>query len=257
MPAALIGHTGFVGSHLARQVTFNEFYNSLNIEDICGKNYDLLVCAGARAVKWLANQQPEEDRRQIQRLISCLQHVQAREVVLVSTIDVFQSSLGADEHSPVRLEGLCPYGRHRYELEEFVSSRFDSLVVRLPGLFGRGLKKNVIYDFLHDNNLDRVHNASVFQFYDLKWLWSDLSVARQAGLKLVHFATEPLSVREIAQAVFDIPFSNETVAPPAHYDLRSRFASLFGGTNGYQRDKASVLQAMQDFVSQEMPQPCR
>jgi nucleoside-diphosphate-sugar epimerase len=257
MPSALIGHTGFVGGHLARQNRFDDFYNSKNIEQIAGRSYDLLVCSGASAVKWLANQRPEEDRRQIERLISCLQQVRAREVVLISTVDVFQSSVGADEDSPVTTDGLCPYGKHRFELEEFVRSRFASLVVRLPGLFGQGLKKNVIYDFLHGNNTDRIHAASVFQFYDLLWLWPDMNLARDADLELVHFATEPVSVAEIALEVFDTPFSNEAATPPAQYDLRSRFASLFGGAGGYLRDRNEVLDAMRAFVRQEAPSTCR
>jgi hypothetical protein len=257
MSSALIGHTGFVGSHLARQTTFDDFYNSKNIEQIAGKSYDLIVCCGASAMKWLANQQPEEDRRQIQRLISCLQHAQAREVVLISTVDVFRSSIGADEQRPVSLDGLCAYGTHRYELEQFVTSRFASLIVRLPGLFGQGLKKNIIYDFLHGNQTDRIHRASIFQFYDLQWLWPDARVARDAGLNLVHFATEPVSVEQIAVEVFEMPFTNELPGSPARYDLRTRFASLYGGSAGYLRDRTSVLDAMRSFVREEMLLPCR
>lgn len=257
MTSALIGHTGFVGGHLARQTAFDDFYNSKNIEQIAGKSYDLVVCCGASAVKWLANQQPEEDRRQIQRLVSCLERVKARELVLISTVDVFQSSLGADEQTPVDPDGLCPYGLHRYELEEFARSQFASLVVRLPGLFGQGLKKNIIYDFLHGNNTDWIHQASVLQFYDLAWLWPDINIARNAGLSLVHFATEPVSVREIALEVFDAQFCNEPLAPPARYDLRTRYADLYGGARGYLRDQGEVLDALRDFVRQEAPLVCR
>ncbi len=212
MSSALIGYTGFVGSHLARQATFDDFYNSKNIEQIAGKSYDLVVCSGASAVKWLANQQPEEDRRQIQRLISCLQRAQAREVVLISTVDVYPCSIGADEETPVTLEGLCAYGKHRYELEQFVASQFASLVVRLPGLFGKGLKKNILYDFLHGNQTDRIHRASVFQFYDLEWLWPDIRAAQSAGLSLVHFATEPVSVEHVAGEVFECPSTMSLLA---------------------------------------------
>ena len=43
-----------------------------------------------------------------------------------------------------------------------------ALIVRLPGLFGAGLKKNLIYDFVHDNRLDLIHPDGQFQFYDLE-----------------------------------------------------------------------------------------
>jgi hypothetical protein len=177
--------------------------------------------------------------------------------VLISTVDVYRCSLGADEQTPVTREGLCAYGLHRYELEEFVRSRFASLIVRLPGLFGQGLKKNIIYDFLNGNNTAAIHQASVFQFYDLAWLWADINLARDAGLPLVHFATEPLSVREIALEVFDSQFSNEPASQPARYDLRTCYDRLFGGQRGYLRERGQVLDAMRDFVRQEAPLVCR
>jgi hypothetical protein len=37
MATALIGYTGFIGSNLARQFDFDDFYNSKNIDDIAGK----------------------------------------------------------------------------------------------------------------------------------------------------------------------------------------------------------------------------
>ena len=52
MSSAIIGNTGFVGSNLIRQRHFDAFYNSKNIET---KSFDLVICAGVPAVKWLAN----------------------------------------------------------------------------------------------------------------------------------------------------------------------------------------------------------
>ena len=65
----LIGYTGFIGSNLARQYDFTEFFRSTNIREIEGRAYDLLVCAGISAAKWLANRAPEEDRAAIDRLL--------------------------------------------------------------------------------------------------------------------------------------------------------------------------------------------
>ena len=42
------------------------------------------------------------------------------------------------------------YGRNRYYVEKFVNSHFaNCTIIRLPSLFGKGLKKNFIYDLLH------------------------------------------------------------------------------------------------------------
>ena len=68
MADALIGYTGFVGSNLLRQRAFDATYNSKNIGDIAGREFELLVCAGAPAAKWLANSKPDEDAANLDRL---------------------------------------------------------------------------------------------------------------------------------------------------------------------------------------------
>lgn len=100
----------------------------------------------------------------------------AKKVVLISTVDVYLQPVEADEDTSIIRESLQPYGKHRLELETFIEDRFDALVVRLPGLFGKGIKKNIVYDFLHNNLVDKIHKNSVFQFYNLEHLWQDIQV---------------------------------------------------------------------------------
>src|SRR5205823_4842665 len=144
------GHTGFVGSTLGRQHAFEACFNSTNIDDIRGRRFDLVVCAGVRAEKWKANIDPTGDAAGIARLQGALDEVAAARFVLISTVDVFARPTGVDEDSPVDTSTVHAYGRHRRALEEYAAGRFDATVVRLPGLYGRGLKKNIIYDLLHD-----------------------------------------------------------------------------------------------------------
>ena len=58
---ALVGYTGFVGSNLYTQGKFDCVYNSKNITEAFETYPDLLVYAGLRAEKYLANQAPEKD----------------------------------------------------------------------------------------------------------------------------------------------------------------------------------------------------
>src|SRR5437868_3473553 len=101
MADALIGCTGFVGGNLLRQTHFDDLYHSRNIASLHGRRYDRLVCAGARAEKWKANQDPEGDRRGLQSLFDALHHVAARQVILISTIDVYAEPAGVDEDTPI------------------------------------------------------------------------------------------------------------------------------------------------------------
>lgn len=251
MASALVGSTGFVGGELRLQTTFDDHFHSTDIESIRGRSYDLLVCAGAPAEKWRANKEPEKDRENLARLMANLSAVTARQAILISTVDVYPSPAGVDEDTPVDSSGGSAYGRHRYELERFFVERFPTIVLRLPGLFGRGLKKNIIYDFLHGNALDAICPASVYQFYPLGRLWSDIGLARRHGLALVNLATEPVSVRDVAREAFGTDFVNPKQANAARYDQRTKHAALFGGRGHYLMDRRQVLDAIRDFVASQ------
>ena len=253
--SALIGHTGFVGGNLLRQRPFDALFNSTNIEAIAGRSFDLVVCSGARAEKWRANADPERDQDDIERLTRALARVEARKLVLISTVDVFLDPVGVDEDSPAPTTGLQAYGRNRRRLEQIVAGRFDALVVRLPALYGPGLKKNALYDLLHNNAVDKIDARGSFQFYDVNRLWRDIRLALDNELSLVHLPTEPATVGEIARASFGVEFANELDTPPARYDIRTRFASLFGGQDTYVERKAEVLSGIAAWVELERHSP--
>jgi nucleoside-diphosphate-sugar epimerase len=251
--SALIGHTGFVGSNLLRQHTFDDCFNSVTIDQIVGRSFDLVVCAGARGAKWKANANPEQDLDHIDRLVRTLEQIEARKLVLISTVDVFVNPADVDEDSRTPMTGLQPYGRNRRRLEQIVASRFDTSIIRLPGLYGPGLKKNVIYDFLHDNEVSKIDSRGVFQFYGIERLWRDIETAIDNELELVHLPTEPVSVADVARAAFGIEFTNEVAATPSRYDVRTKYASVFGGVNGepYLEHKAAELAGISAFVEAE------
>lgn len=251
MASALVGSTGFVGGELRLQTSFDDLFHSTDIETIRGRSYDLLVCAGAPAEKWKANKEPEKDRENLARLMANLAEVKARQAVLISSVDVYPSPVEVDEDTPVDPAGGSAYGRHRYELERFFVERFETIVLRLPGLFGRGLKKNIIYDFLHGNALDAICPASVYQFYPLARLWSDIGMAQRHGLRLVNLATEPVSVRDVAREAFGTDFVNPKQTNAARYDQRTKHAALFGGKGGYLMTRRQVLDAIRDFVASQ------
>jgi nucleoside-diphosphate-sugar epimerase len=254
MASALIGYTGFVGSNLLSQLLFDDCYNSKNIDTINGKDYELVVCAGVPAAKWIANRDPAKDRENIERLSRQLASIKANKFILISTVDVYPIPVGVDEDSPIHMETCEPYGKHRLQLEHYVTNRFDTFVVRLPGLFGPGMKKNIIYDFLHDNNVDQINPKGVFQFYSLEHLAHDINVGRQNGLKLLNITSAPTSVAEVARICLGHELANEIDKPAARYDYRSRHAHLFGGHDGYLYSKEQVLSDLRKFVARERKQ---
>lgn len=146
----LVGSTGFVGSNILKEESFDGAYHSTDIEKAYGKNPDLLVYAGLSAAKFIANTNPEADLKQIYQAQNNIEKINPKQLVLISTIDVFKNPYQVDEASHISTDGMAPYGANRYKLECWVREHYpNALIVRLPGLFGINLKKNFIYDLLH------------------------------------------------------------------------------------------------------------
>jgi nucleoside-diphosphate-sugar epimerase len=251
MANALIGYTGFVGSNLLSQQSFDDCYNSKNIDTINGKRYELVICAGVPAAKWIANRDPVKDRENIDHLCKNLSTINADKFILISTVDVYPVPVEVDEDSLININICQPYGKHRLQLEHFVTNQFDAFIVRLPGLFGRGLRKNVIYDFLHNNKVDQINPKGVFQFYSLEHLTHDIRIGLKNNLKFLNITSEPTSVSEVARICLGHELVNDIDMPAARYDYRSRYAPLFGGHNGYLYNKEQVLSDLREYVASE------
>jgi len=252
MLRALIGHSGFVGGTLLRQARFDALYRSTDIASIAGGVFDLVVCAGASAAKGLANREPAADRASIERLTAALASVRCRRFVLISTVDVFRAPRGVDEDSPVGESGLSPYGAHRLRLERFVQDHFpDALIIRLPGLVGPGLRKNVLFDLHNSHALGAIDSRGRFQFYPMINLWPDIEAGLAAGLSLLHLTAPPLSIAEVAREGFGRRFDQALAAPPIVYDLRSRHAELSGGRDGYHYSRRESLLAIRAYAQSE------
>ncbi|RTE08157.1 NAD-dependent epimerase/dehydratase family protein [Paenibacillus whitsoniae] len=252
MSTALIGYTGFVGSSLLKQTSFDELYNSKNIQEIDGMKFSLVICAGAPAVKWKANQEPEQDFANIQKLTEHLKKIDAEEFILISTVDVYKYPKEVDENTQINAAELEPYGKHRYYLEQFVQENFKKFtIIRLPGLFGAGLKKNIIFDLMNNNCLHLTHHQSVFQFYDMSRLWNDIQTVRHENLSLINFATEPVSAHEIAQSCFGIDFKTITDKTPVNYNMKSIYSYFFNKDSEYMITKDQVFGGIRSFTRLE------
>lgn len=149
---ALVGYTGFVGSNIciAAVDQIGAVYNSKNIKDAYGLRPDLLIYAGLGAEKYLANHLPKKDMELIIQAEENIKRINPKKLVLISTIDVFSEPGNVDENSSISTKNLHPYGYNRYQLELWVRRHYsDGLIIRLPGLFGRNIKKNFIYDYIN------------------------------------------------------------------------------------------------------------
>ena len=308
MADVIVGYTGFVGTNLIAAHDFSARFNSKNISEIEGGQYDLIVCAAAPATMWAAEKDPEGDLANIRKLVSHLERVKAERFVMISTIGVLAEPMGLDEDTD-RFETAKAYGRNRRFLEVAVTELFPRThVLRLPALYGKGLKKNFLFDIanpvpsfltkakfaelggllptpaaavlraVHEFDaglgmyrckremlvgpdrtlltealfavgftaLNFTNADSTFQYYGIDRLWSDICIAIDNALPVVHLAPEPLRACDVHEALTGQSFEART-APIYHEDMRTRHASHWKSEGVYLRDAGSVLRDLVTF----------
>lgn len=242
---AIIGHTGFVGQHLREAWPRAHLFNSKNIETIRNRHFDTVYCCGVYAKKWIANQHPEADSEQIKRLVDDLETIQCKCFVLISTIDVYDTSdaskvASGNSEQPMSSE---PYGRHRYELEEWARCKFNAFIVRLPALFGLGLSKNALFDLQHEHRLEFINGADSFQWYDLSRLAADIATSLEKNMRITDLFPAPIEMQVIVDRFFphlrDRIQRNEDEA--RHYRIESHTCPSF--------DAFDVLGAMEKYLN--------
>lgn len=248
MTSALIGYTGFVGGFLAGHERFDLLVHRSNLDLLRHRSLDRVVCAGLPAAKWIANREPDADRANMDLLCRTLRTVTASSFVLISTIDVYPRTRDADEVFDCSALPNHAYGRHRLEFEQVVRERFPhAVILRLPALFGPGLRKNVLFDLMTGNQLEKVNPASSFQWYPLERLPQDIERAERHEIGLVNLFTEPLATGAILDRCFPEAQVGAESQPAVHYDLHTRYAQVFGGTDRYVMSAASALDAIGSF----------
>lgn len=247
--SALIGSTGFVGGHLQTNFEFTHKYNRANIYEIQGLNTDLLICAGLPAEKWKANSEAEMDWSNTTQLAQMITSVKAERAILISTIDVYQPAIDVTEEDSPNYNGVQAYGRNRAWFEAFFTSHFrNSHVVRLPGLFGDNLRKNLIYDLLHkrEEQYVKTNFKSEFQFFDISQIWNVINLSIKNDIKLINVATEPISAQEIAD-VFECRLGNS--GPEIIYKMKTIHSKLFQENSDYVMSKEDVMNGISRMIT--------
>lgn len=146
----LVGYTGFVGSNLSLSHKFQHLINSKNIDTAFGVCPDILIYAGVPAEMFIANKYPEKDKQIIENAKENIRKINARQVVLISTVAVYDRTQDVYEDYEPDCDQLTPYGRNRLDLEKWVEENYEHhLIVRLPAIYGENLKKNFLYDYIH------------------------------------------------------------------------------------------------------------
>ena len=272
---SLVGYSGFVGSNLMKYYKFDKVYNSINISDAFSTNPNVLVYAGLRAEKYLANNFPEKDYNNILVAQENIQRIDPQKIIFISTIDVYETPIEVTESTKINIDNLLPYGKNRLILERWIQENFnDYLIVRLPGLYGEFIKKyynkldNGFYkckevhgrekkvlinhfEKLGFSALNFTDSRGVFQYYNLKFLWEHIQVALNNKIKILNIATEPIRIDDIYRMIMGKKFENFILDDIPYYNFKTEYSEIFGGSNGYIFDKDFILNDISKFVNQK------
>ena len=264
----IVGYSGFVGSNLLQYYKCDKFYNSKNFEEAKNQHFDVLYFCGIPAIKWYANKFPDIDFTTIENIKNILKTITCDKFILISTIDVYEitdaDSSGTNilnEDYKCNFELNHTYGKNRYLFENFIAENFKKHhIVRLPALFGKGLKKNIIYDLINNNQIENIPYNSSFQWYNLDRIKDDIDSVVKNDIKICNLFTEPLETKDIIKLFHkvynkDYDFRIEYLGSNYNkltYNVLTKYSGIFESTaNNYVCDKISVLNDIERFLNFE------
>jgi len=246
----LIGNTGLVGQTLKKNIKFDFEFNTSNIH-----TYEHIVKDGCElwlsclpATKWLVNQNIKKDLSNIDVIMDVISGKKYKSIVLISTIDVYCDSPNQCDESYNPNFGKFSYGTNRLLFEHMIGEYVQTeklKIYRLPALFNNKIKKNVLYDLIHDNNVNQIDGNSYFQWYNLDNLHQLIEDTFDSDRKVLNVFTEPIKTEDIVklfpQHLDKIQYRNNSVV----YDYRTNSSDT-----GYIQDKQSVLKEIEDLVNE-------
>ena len=120
-------------------------------------------------------------------------------------------------------------------------------IFRLPALFSKNIKKNILYDLLNNNNIHMINKNSSFQWYNLNDLTSDINFYEEKypNEVIINLFTEPLESEEIINL---FPKHKEKVTysdTKIVYDYTTKHSST-----GYIKSKEIILNEIKELINE-------
>jgi hypothetical protein len=248
----IIGNTGLVGETLSKSYDFDYAFNTKNIDSfdkIC-QNGDELFLSCLPATKWKVNKDIKSDIENINSLIKIIEKFEYSKITLISTIDVYcDSPIKSNEDYKINVSELS-YGTNRLLFELLIKKlvKKEKLqVFRLPALFNKSIKKNVLYDLIHKNNVSDINTNSTFQWYNLDNL--SLDIEKYSTLypnqEIFNLFTEPIDTQEIVDLFPEIKNLPQYKPNRIEYD----YTTVFSNT-GYIQSKEDTLNDIKKFINE-------
>lgn len=178
-------------------------YDSSNIETAYEDYFDLVIYAGIKASKIMADSSPGQDLRHCKRAYDTLCKIKADRKILISTIDASDT-----------FRSRSDYGKNRRNIERLIlenAHHSNVQILRLPALYGSTVYKNSWYDAIsgadevqltgmaaknvkqakdarpecHFNILSTIRRDSMFAWYNLDDILLTIDNVLQSDAQLV------------------------------------------------------------------------
>jgi|694.fasta_scaffold20642_12 hypothetical protein len=248
----IIGNTGLVGSTLCETINFDLTFNSSNIIDfpkIVEDGSELyLTCLPA--TKWLVNKNPTGDFENMLNIINLIKDKKFSKVILISTIDVYSNTqLKSNENITPIIRDLS-YGNNRYLFEvlikEFIKTD-DLKIFRLPALFNKKIKKNILFDLINGNNVESINSNSSYQWYNLNKLSNDIVEYSKLYPNDIIFNLfpEPIDSSEIIKLFPSLIDKVSFLENKIVYDYTTKFSK-----NDYSYTKEDILTEIKELINE-------
>jgi len=246
----LIGNTGLVGQTLKKSINFDFEYNSKSIHSYSPPNGCDLYLSCLPSTKWMVNKDTKTDIETVIGIIKSIGNMTYKNIYLISTIDVYENSpIGSDEEFDPVFKNFS-YGSNRYLFEKMVVKHlnYENLkIFRLPALFSKNIKKNILYDLVNNNNVHMINKNSSFQWYNLNDLVNDINFYEEKYPNdiIINLFTEPLDSEEIINL---FPEHKEKVSyldNRIKYDYKTKYSST-----GYIKTKEIILTEIKNLINE-------
>jgi len=244
---SLIGNTGLVGQAILEKIDFDFEYNSKNLQSFnyISKEGSELWLSCLPATKWMVNKNVVGDIENIMNIYDVIKGKRYSKIVLISTIDVYvDSPLRSNEDDSPTFKTLN-YGSNRYFFEMLINELDcdDIQIYRLPALFCSKIKKNILFDLLNNNNIDKINPNTEFQWYNLDRLVDDIKQIDKPGT--YNLFTEPIHTEEILK-IFELSKEQfESSTNSITYNYNTKYTE-----SGYIQSKEDVYEELINFVNE-------
>ena len=231
----IVGGRGLVGSAIVDYLDKNEIdcqvIQKENKKDFFDKQCDTLIFANGNAFKHKANSDPYFDfNASVSSIVEYIHKIKFNNFIHISTVDVYDDKSNLDltqEDTQINIDKLDNYGFHKLLAENYVRKYCSNyLIFRLPGLVGKGLKKNPVFDYISKEKKVMISPESEINFINTEFIAKTIFKILNLNIKNEIFnlaSKNSLKIKNIEKIVnLQTEYNNEAKNKVQKYKINTK-----------------------------------